>query len=58
MSPKIDKRLRRLLREVKRNPVAEEMNKLHKPKTHKQKKRSFKDKAYDDLEEWEKNSDE
>jgi hypothetical protein len=52
MSHKLDKRLRRLLREVKRNPVAEEMHKYHKPKTHKQRKQSFKDIAFDDLNEW------
>lgn len=49
---KLDNRLRRLLREAKRNPVAEEMHKYHKPKTHKQRKRSFKDIAFDDLNEW------
>lgn len=49
---KLDNRLRRLLREAKRNPVAEEMHKYHKPKTHKQRKRSFKDIAFDDLNDW------
>lgn len=58
MSPKLDNRLRRLLREAKRNPVAEEMHKYHKPKTHKQRKRSFKDIAFDDLREWEQSEDE
>lgn len=55
---KLDSRLRRLLREAKRNPVAEEMHKYHKPKTHKQRKRSFKDIAFDDLNEWKDNQGE
>ena len=55
---KLDSRLRRLLREAKRNPVAEEMNKVNKPKTFKQKKRAFKDKAFDDLDTWHHVSDE
>lgn len=58
MSPKLDNRLRRLLREAKRNPVAEEMHKYHKPKTHKQRKRSFKDIAFDDLNDWKDNQGE
>lgn len=49
---KLDSRMRRLLREVKRNPVAEEMHQYHKPKTHKQKKQRFKDIAHDDLKTW------
>ena len=51
-SPKLDSRTRRKLREAKRNPVAEEMHKVHKPKTHKQRKRRLKDVAYDDLKTW------
>ncbi len=54
---KLDSRMRRLLRETKRNPVAEEMHKYHKPKTHKQKKQRFKDMSHDDLETWEKDAD-
>lgn len=54
---KLDSRLRRLLREAKRNPVAEEMHKLHKPKTHKQKKQRFKDMAFDDLKSWNNGED-
>lgn len=57
-SPKLDSRTRRKLREAKRNPVAEEMHKVHKPKTHKQRKRRLKDVAYDDLKTWkEENED-
>jgi len=57
-SPKLDSRTRRKLREAKRNPVAEEMHRVHKPKTHKQRKRRLKDVAYDDLKTWkEENED-
>lgn len=56
-SPKLDSRTRRKLREAKRNPVAEEMHKVHKPKTHKQRKRRLKDVAYDDLKTWKESDD-
>ena len=56
-SQKIDSQMKRKLREAKRNPVAEEMNKLHKPKTHKQRKRRLKDVAYDDLKTWKESDD-